>query len=179
MNHHPVFAVRHFVREVWAAATILRLAGRWPVAAALALAVAATLFGIRLRAATAEQRAVIAPLQALLDGLAKHDRTAVRDQLLPGGMATLLHNGQPLQLHFDAFVERLPGPGETRKLEERIFDPVVRIDDDIAVIWTPYDFLIDGKIDHCGTDLINLIRRDNRWLISGIADNSRHTCPAR
>jgi hypothetical protein len=69
--------------------TALALTGRWPVAAALALAVAVTLYGIRLRAATAEERTVVAPQQALLDGLAKHDRTAVRDQLLPGGMATV------------------------------------------------------------------------------------------
>ena len=127
---------------------------------------------------TLEEQAVLAPLQALLDGVAQRDHELVRKQLFPGGMATLIRDGQPLQLHFDAFVERLPTTG-TVKLEEVLHDPVVHIDDNIAVIWAPYTFTFDGKIDHCGTNIITLIRRDGRWLISGIADNSRTDCPAK
>lgn len=128
-----------------------------------------------LRAATPEEQAVLVPVQAIMDGLAQRSHTKVQEQLLPGGMATLIRDGMPLQLHFDAFVERLPTTGTT-KLEERLHDPLVRVDNDIAVVWVPYLFFIDGRVDHCGTDLINLIRRDRRWLISGIADNSRKDC---
>jgi len=146
-------------------------------AAALALVTVAGLGVSRALAAPAEEKAVLAPFQALLDGLAKHDRAAMREQLLPGGMATLLRNGQPVQLHFDAFVERLPLTGPP--IEERIHDPLVHIDDDVAVIWTPYDFLVEGKVDHCGTDIVNLVKRDGRWLISGIADNGRKSCSTK
>jgi hypothetical protein len=41
------------------------------------------------------------------------------------------------------------------------------------MVWARYEFLIDGKVDHWGTDLINLIRRDGRWMIAGLADNSK------
>jgi hypothetical protein len=102
----------------------------------------------------------------------------VREQLLPGGMATLIRDGKPLQLHFDAFVERLTITG-TEKREQRIYDPLVNIDDDIAVVWVPYKYLIDGKVDHCGTDLFSLFRVDGRWLVSGIADNSRKDCSSK
>lgn len=120
---------------------------------------------------TPDERAVLAPLQNVLDGIAKGDKAAVRNQLLPGGSATLIRNGQILQLHFDSFVERIST--STQKLEERIHDPLIRIDDDIAIIWAPYEFLIEGKIDHRGTDVVNLVRHDGRWMIAGIADNSR------
>jgi len=83
-----------------------------------------------------------------------------------------------VQMHFDAFVARFPTTG-TAKLAEVIHDPLVRIDDDIAIIWAPYVFTIDGKVDHCGTDIVNLIRLNNRWLISGIADNSRKDCATK
>ncbi len=86
-----------------------------------------------------------------MDGVAQRSHTKVQEQLLPGGMATLIRDGMPLQLHFDAFVERLPTTGTT-KLEERLHDPLVRIDNDIAVVWVPYLFFIDGQVDHCGTD---------------------------
>jgi hypothetical protein len=123
----------------------------------------------------AEEQAVLAPLQGIFDGIAKQDRELVRAQLLPGGMATLIRDDKPVQLHFDAFVARLVWkPGD--QYEERIHDPIVHIDNDIAVLWTPYVFLINGKLDHCGTDIVNLVRRDGHWLISGVADNSRKNC---
>ncbi|WP_394834930.1 nuclear transport factor 2 family protein [Pendulispora rubella] len=129
-------------------------------------------------AATPAEQAVLAPFRAVLDGIGKRDKALVRAQLLPGGTTTFIRNGQVVQHTFDAFVEKLPSTG-TSRIEERIYDPLVRIDDDIAVIWAAYDFLIDGKVDHCGTDIATLVRRDGRWLISTISDNSRKTCPAR
>jgi hypothetical protein len=130
-----------------------------------------------LRAATPEEQAVLAPFQAFLDAIGRHDKALAREQLLPGGMVTLLRNGKAVQLHFDSFVDLLK-PGAD-KVEERIHDPLIRIDDDIAVIWAPYEFLVDGKVDHCGTDVANLVHQDGRWLIAGIADNSRKSCPAK
>jgi hypothetical protein len=105
--------------------------------------------------------------------MAKHDKTAARDQLLPGGIVTLKRKDQIIQMHFDTFVEHLGG---TDKIEERIHDPQIRIDNDIAVIWVPYEFLEDGKVTHCGTDIAHLVLRKDRWLIAGIADNAHEAC---
>lgn len=136
---------------------------------------AAVLAAAPLHAATPEEKAVLAPFQTLLDGIGKRDHDMMRSALLPGGMITLTRADKTTQLHFDAFIERIPVTG-TQKLEERIRDPLVKIDDDIAMIWAPYEFLIDGKVDHCGTDIAHLVKRDGKWLIAGIADNGRKEC---
>ncbi len=44
------------------------------------------------------------------------------------------------------------------------------------MVWAPFDFLVNGKVDHCGTDLINLVRVEGKWLIAGVADTGRNTC---
>jgi hypothetical protein len=155
----------------------LLIAGRFRPLSALMCAILTLAIATPLIAASPEEQAVLAPLQGVFDGLAKHDQTLLRQQLLPGGMVTLVRNGQILQLHFDAFVERLSGG--TERIEERIHDPLVRIDNDIAIIWAPYEFLREGKVDHCGTDIAHLVRRDGRWLIAGIADNSRQDCQTK
>jgi len=141
----------------------------------VALGLTAMISTMRLQASTPEEQAILMPIHTIMDGVAQRNHAMVKEQLLPGGMATLIREGKPLQLHFDAFVERLPTTGAT-KLEERLYDPLVRIDDDIAVVWVPYKFFIDDKVDHCGTDLFSLIHQDGRWLVSGIADNSRKDC---
>lgn len=121
---------------------------------------------------TPEENAVLMPLHGVFDGIAKRDRDEVRRQLLPGGSATLLRDGEVLQLSFEGFVDRIPSDG-TQRFEERIHDPLIRIDNDLAIIWAPYEFLIDGVIDHTGTDVVYLVRQNGAWLIAGIADNSR------
>jgi Putative lumazine-binding len=122
-----------------------------------------------------EQKEVIAPLQGMLDGLAARDRNMIAAQLLPGGSVVLVRNGKPVQMAFDTFAERLSTPG-TDTRQERIYDPVVHIDNDIASIWTRYDFVLNGKIDHCGTDSAGLVKVDGRWLIAFLSDTSRSDC---
>jgi hypothetical protein len=144
----------------------------------LAGATAAGLLTASLYAATPEEQAVLAPVQAMFDGMAKRDTAAIKAPLLPGGTMVLMRDGKPTQMTFDAFAERVGRPGTTH-IEERIHDPLVRVDNDLAVVWAPFEFLIDGKVDHCGTDLFNLVRQNGRWLIASVADTGRKDCPVK
>ena len=90
----------------------------------------------------------------------------------------LMRDGKPVQTTFEAFADRATKSGGP-PIEERIHDPLVRIDHDLAVVWAPFEFLVDGKVDHCGTDLFNLVWMDGKWLIAGVADTGRKDCPAK
>lgn len=122
-----------------------------------------------------EEKEVVASLQGVLDGLAARDRNKIAAQLLPGGSATLMRNGKPVQMPFDVFADRLSAPG-TDARTERIYDPIVHIDNNIAYIWTRFDFLLNGKVDHCGTDSASFVKVDGRWLIAFLGDTSRTDC---
>jgi hypothetical protein len=115
------------------------------------------------------------PFQARLDGLGKRDKAAMLAQLLPGGSATLMRNGKPVQMTFEALTDRLSQPGSETH-EERIREPLIRVDGNVAIIWAPFEFLLNGKVDHCGRDIVTLVRVDERWLIATIGDNSRTDC---
>ena len=141
-------------------------------------ATAAGLLTSSLHAATPEERAVLAPVKAMFDGMAKRDAAAIKEPLLPGGMMVLMRDGKPAQMTFEAFADRVERPGTTQ-IEERIHDPLVRIDNDLAMVWAPFEFLIDGKVDHCGTDLFNLVRKDGKWLIASVADTGRKDCAVK
>ncbi len=131
-----------------------------------------------LHAATPEQKAVLEPVMALFDGMAKRDADAIKKPLLTGGTMVLMRDGKPTQMTFEAFADRVGKPGTTH-IEERIHDPLVRIDHDLAVVWAPFEFLVDGKVDYCGTDLFNLVHTDGKWLIASVADTGRKDCSAR
>ncbi|MEP6549325.1 MAG: DUF885 family protein [Gammaproteobacteria bacterium] len=126
-------------------------------------------------AASVEEKAALAGFQAMLDGLGKRDKAAMRAQLLPGGSATLMRKGKPMQMTFDALTERLSQPG-TETHEERIHDALVHVDGDVAIVWAPFEFLVDGKIDHCGRDIANMVRVNGRWLVASVEDNGHTDC---
>jgi len=129
-------------------------------------------------AQSSEEQAVLAPIHAMFDGMSKRDAAAIKAPTLPGGTMVLMREGKPAQMTFEAFAERVGKPGTTQ-IEERIHDPLVRIDNDLAVVWAPFEFLVDGKVDHCGTDLFNLVRVDGRWMIASVADTGTKNCSAK
>jgi Putative lumazine-binding len=131
-----------------------------------------------LQAAKKEEQAVLAPVKAMFDGMAKRDADAVKKPLLTGGTMVLMRDGKPVRMTFDEFATQVAKPG-TARIEERIHDPLVRIDHDLAVVWAPFEFLVDGKVNHCGTDLFNLVRTDGEWRIASVADTGRKDCAGK
>jgi hypothetical protein len=138
-------------------------------------AVACTTIAVAAPGGSAEDQAVLAPVQAMFDGMSKRDPAAIKAPTLEGGTMVLMRDGKPQQLTLQTFAEHVGQPSQT-KIEERIHDPLIRVDNDVAVVWAPFDFFVNGKLDHCGTDLFNLVRIDGKWLIASVADTGRKNC---
>jgi hypothetical protein len=144
----------------------------------LAILAACAMLAPALHAVTPDEDAVLAPIHAMFDGMSKRDAAAIKAPTLPGGVMVLMRDGKPEQMTFEAFADLVGKPGKAA-IEERIHDPIIHIDNDLAVVWAPFDFLVDGKVNHCGTDLINLVHTDGKWIIASVADTSRKDCPAK
>jgi Putative lumazine-binding len=123
---------------------------------------------------TTDEKAVLDPITAMFNGMATRNAAAITAPTLPGATMVLMHYGKTEQLSFNAFAERV-GKG-TSHIEERIHDPQVRIDHDLAVVWAPFEFRIGGKVDHCGTDSFSLVHTSGKWLIASLAATIRKDC---
>jgi putative lumazine-binding protein len=127
---------------------------------------------------SAQDLSVLAPIDALFQGMTKRDPAAIKAAALPGAILVLMRDGKPEQMTIEAFADHFAKPTQMH-MEERIHDPLVRIDHDLAVVWAPFEFLVDGKKDHCGTDLFNVVRTDGKWVIAGIADTGSKGCAGK
>jgi hypothetical protein len=132
-------------------------------------------FAITSIHAVAQDSAVLAPIDALFQGMTDRNPAAIKAAALPGTVLVLMRDGKPKQMTIEEFADHLSKPGKTH-IEERIHDPLVRVDNDLAMVWAPFEFLVDGTPDHCGTDLFNLAKTDGKWLIAGIADTGSRQC---
>lgn len=57
--------------------------------------------------------------------------------------------------------------------DERITFDVVKVDDALAIAWTPYQFYYAGKFSHCGVDSFQLVRVNGVWKIQYLIDTRR------
>lgn len=73
----------------------------------------------------------------------------------------------------DNFVKAI-GSAKTPWIE-RMVAPQVRVDGNLASVWTWYDFSVDGKVSHCGYDSIELAKLLTGWKIIYIADTQQRT----
>jgi hypothetical protein len=116
-----------------------------------------------------EEAAALAALQTLLDAMSRRDRAAMSATLVSEGSAVHSRDGRVFHETLAALVDRLP-PGH-QKIEERLGTPLVRVAQDIAMIWVDYEFFVADELHHWGTNIVTCLKVDGRWLVSGIADN--------
>jgi hypothetical protein len=61
---------------------------------------------------------------------------------------------------------------------EQMADPRLLIQHDLAHVWAPYTFDIDGKRSHCGIDSLGLARIDGQWRVTSMTWTAEtQNCP--
>lgn len=73
----------------------------------------------------------------------------------------------------EKFYKSIAGIPKNLKIEERILSYKIQIDGSMANVWTPYEFYIDGKLSHIGTNSFTLLLENNIWKIVHIIDTRR------
>lgn len=56
---------------------------------------------------------------------------------------------------------------------EKLVSYDIKIDDNLAVVWTPYEFYLNNKLSHCGTNSFHLFNDDGKWKIIYLIDTRR------
>lgn len=122
---------------------------------------------------------VMTPIEALFAALSARDGAAILAQVNPRGLATVADerpDGTRSVRHM-SWAEFAGGvkPGLDR-IAERLDNPAVEIDGDIAMVWSPYVFTVNGRVQHCGTDHFDLVRDAGRWRVLNVTWTSRTDC---
>ena len=80
-------------------------------------------------------------------------------------------NGEAVFLKDDVqkFINAVGTPHE-EVWDEKIWDTEIRIDGNLAQVWTKYGFYLDEKFSHCGVDAIHLTKTKDGWKIFHLSD---------
>ena len=80
---------------------------------------------------------------------------------------TIIRNEQVAE--FIDFVSKQPKAAA----DEQISFASIKIDGDLASVWTPYKFYYNGNFSHCGVNSFQLVRLKNEWKIQFLIDTRR------
>jgi hypothetical protein len=147
---------------------------------ALALAAAAPLAA--QPAGEAETAAVLVPVNALFAAFEAGDAAAMLRQVYADGRVTASglradRAANLRQLSWTQFAERIRPESA---FQERISDPTIAIDGDIAMVWASFVVRVAGRVSNCGVDHFDLVRENGAWKVMNLTFSSRTTgCPTQ
>ena len=147
---------------------------------------AAVLFAAPARAQDAERTAVLSTVQKVFDAMRTRDTALLRQAFdTSARLAGVSTRGGPAMVRLTApaaFGTAIASAPAGDVWNERIWDPEVRIDGDVAQVWAYYTFHRNNTFSHCGVDAFMLLKVGAEWKITQLADSRRttgctHTAP--
>lgn len=131
-----------------------------------------------------EKTAVKNVIETFFDGLHTGDSTLIK---------TTLHKDIKIQTTFTNTKGKNILKLETKKTlltniaakkpetvyEEKLLSVDIKIDGNLASVWTPYEFYLNGKFSHCGANSFQLFNNNGIWEIIYLVDmRKRENCEA-
>jgi hypothetical protein len=125
----------------------------------------------------AERAGVLATVQKVFDAMRTRDTALLSSAFdTTGRLVSSNKRSTPPSIRlmppsqFGAALLRAPA-GDV--WNERIYDPEVRIDGDVAQVWAYYTFHRNSTFSHCGIDAFMLVKVGTTWKITQLADTQR------
>ena len=135
-------------------------------------------FSVKLFAQNlAEEEAIKKTINNLFTGMRNADSSMVRSAFNQGAILQTIGktkegNGIVRLTDLNAFIASIAKP-HPEIYDERIIFTKILIDDQLAIVWTDYQFYIGDKFSHCGVNSFQLVKVNDGWKIVYLIDTRR------
>jgi cyanophycinase len=124
-----------------------------------------------------DQRAVVTAMNRLFEAMRSRDTATIRSLAHPDlrlYVPGVQNDTATLRVStIEQFMRSIAAA--TVRLDERAFDPEVRIDGNLASVWTYYEFRRGEEFSHCGVDAFHFARTSQGWKMIALAYTTRTT----
>lgn len=114
----------------------------------------------------ASEKEILDAVQGTFDAMAAKDQEQLKKLFLADARLISMRGTQLSNTPAEQFTARIAAIKEP--ILERMWNPKVMLDGNIAVLWAEYDFHRSGKFSHCGIDVVNLLKTGDGWKITSI-----------
>jgi hypothetical protein len=135
-------------------------------------------FPVVAHAQASERDAVLATVQKVFDAMRTRDTALLRSAFDTSARLVGVSRGATptVTLMTPArFGAAIVGAKAGAVWNEKLIDPEVRIDGEIAQVWSYYTFHLNDTFSHCGVDAFMLVKVGAEWKITQLSDTQRKT----
>lgn len=136
------------------------------------------------KSADTDSKEVKKVIETFFDGLHKGDSTIIKTTLHKDvKIQTTSTNKKGLHILKSDSKEHLLTSIANKKPEhvylEKLLSFDIKIDGNLASVWTPYEFYFNGTFSHCGANSLQLFNNNGKWEITYLIDmRRRESCKA-
>ncbi|OSY88711.1 3-methyl-2-oxobutanoate hydroxymethyltransferase [Tenacibaculum holothuriorum] len=133
---------------------------------------------------TTEEDRIKKTIETFFDGLHKGDSTTVSSTLHPTiKIQTTFSNKEGKKVLVtetkDKLLTNIANKNPQHTYLEKLLSYTIKIDGNLASVWTPYEFYLNDKFSHCGANSFQLFNDNGTWKIIYLVDmRRRSSCKA-
>lgn len=124
-----------------------------------------------------EKKAVKKTIETFFEGLHKGDSTIMKKALHAEIkiQSTTNRRGKNVLTTEDRqrLLTSIANKKSTDVYLEKLLSFDIKIDGNLASVWTPYEFYYNGSFSHCGANSFQLYRNNGKWEITYLIDMRR------
>lgn len=147
----------------------------------LPIVLIAMLFTVVSFSQTDEEYKVKYAIETFFDGFHQSDSLKMKSVMHPN---MSLQSIQPdkegkealINQNISGFLKLVTQYSKARNWEEELQSFDFKIDGNLAQVWCPYSFYLNGMLSHCGANSFQLFYADEQWKIVSILDTRRKNC---
>ena len=127
-----------------------------------------------------QEKAIKNTVETFFEGLHKGDSTIVSSTLHPTiTIQTTFTNKEGKNVLVTESKNKLLTSIANKKLEhtylEKLLSWDIKIDGNLASVWTPYEFYLNNNFSHCGANSFQLFNNNGKWEIIYLVDMRRRS----
>jgi hypothetical protein len=74
------------------------------------------------------------------------------------------------------FIQAIGSIPDDLSFEERLLGFNVVDASGMTLVFTPYEFYVNGRFSHCGTNVFTLVEKESKWKILALYDTRNKSC---
>ena len=93
-------------------------------------------------------------------------------------LRSTLKNSKPVvvQNNLEKFIRAVATRKATPRWEERLGEPLIHQDQNLATVWVPFKFYLGDQLSHCGVNAFTLVWNETDWQILSLIDTGTKDC---
>ena len=119
-------------------------------------------------------------IETFFEAFHQKDTTSLKDFFMHDARLTSVQNSldgvKAKEESVEDFVQAIGSIPDDLSFEERLLDFNVVDASGMTLVLTPYEFYVNGRFSHCGTNVFTLVKKESKWKILALYDTRNKSC---